>query len=68
MTPDPILENVLNMRGVGELCHGNMDTHGYFASRQLAVQELPKYRDWYRCYPPEPDDKHIVPIEVITEL
>jgi len=27
MTPDPILENVLNMRGVGELCTGNMDTH-----------------------------------------
>ena len=48
--------------------YGNMDTHGYFATRELAVQELPKYRDWYRCYPPEPDDKHIVPIEVITEL
>ena len=27
MTPDPTLENVLNMRGRKKLCNGNMDTH-----------------------------------------
>lgn len=47
---------------------GWMEIADYFETRELAVQALPNYRDFYHTEPPKPDDRHIVPIEMVVEL
>ena len=36
-------------------------------TRELAEQELKKYRDFYQSDSPKPDDKHILKLEMIVE-
>ena len=47
---------------------GGRKIKNYYATRELAVQDAGKYHDWMNPWPIEPDDEHIIPIEVITEL
>lgn len=38
----------------------------YCATRELAEKELKKYRDFYHTNPPKPDERHIIPLEMIV--
>ena len=44
--------------------HGSFKA--YCATRELAEEELKNHADWYNDHP-EPDARHIIPLEMIVE-
>ncbi len=47
--------------------YSNGEIKEYCLTREIAERELRKYQDFFSSNPPEPDERHIRPIEMIIE-
>ncbi len=47
---------------------GGKEVRAFYENRELAERDSKNYYDWYGCKPIEPDDEHIRPLELITDI